>query len=97
MLFQKAATQPRCAIEATSIIEEDGSAGVNERDRVRAAVGGHGSKNGRGNVKFSRALCTHRLKHPPLLNPGYASASNFSLRLSLSCDNLVASGCSTAN
>ena len=44
MLFQKAATQSRCAIEATSIIEEDGSAGENDRDRVRAAIGGHGCK-----------------------------------------------------
>ena len=46
-LFQKAAAQSRCTIEATSIIEEDGSTGANDRDHVRAAVGG------RGHVKFS--------------------------------------------
>ena len=72
-LFQKEAAQSRCTIEATSIIEDDGSAGANDRVRVRAAVGGRGCINERGHVKFSHALCAHTFKVPPLLNPGYAS------------------------
>ena len=58
-LFQKEAAQSRCTIEATSIIEDDGSAGANDRDRVRAAVGGRGCINGRGDVNFSRATRAH--------------------------------------
>ena len=53
-LFQKAAAQSRCTIEATSIIEEDDSAGANDHDCVRAAVGGRGCNNGHGHIIFSR-------------------------------------------